>query len=143
MPGVTKHHTKRDYGRAFPASHYDDPRGGRASALERNILRYRATEATVYLFYAEEVRDFMLTDVHRAAVRQPGEAIWEQPEERRLQRVFADLLRDAEKRRSYRPKMQRRFGGRSRANGSKARSSRSLSLTPSRSASSPKRRPPS
>ena len=96
MPGVTKHHTKRDYGRAFPASRYDDPRGGRASAIERNILRYRATEATVYLFYAEEVRDFMLTDVHRAAIRRPGEEIWEQPEERRLQRVFADLLRDAE-----------------------------------------------
>lgn len=96
MPGVTKHHTKRDYGRAFPASRYDDPRGGRASAIERNILRYRATEATVYLFYAEEVRDFMLTDVHRAAIRRPAEEIWEQPEERRLQRVFADLLRDAE-----------------------------------------------
>jgi hypothetical protein len=96
MPGVTKHHIKREYGRAFPASHYDDPRGGRPSALERNILRYRATEATVYLFYAEEIRDFLLTDVHRAAVRQPGEAIWEPPEERRLQRVLADLFRDAE-----------------------------------------------
>jgi hypothetical protein len=96
MPGVTKHHTKRNFGRAFPASRYDDPRGGRASALERNILRYRATEATVYLFYAEEVRDFLRTDVHRAAVRQPGETIWEPPEERRLQRVLADLLRDAE-----------------------------------------------
>jgi hypothetical protein len=96
MPGVSKHRTKRDYGRAFPASHYDDPRGGRASALERNILRYRATEATLYLFYAEEVRDFMLTDVHRAATRQPGEQIWEPPEERRLQRLFADLLREAE-----------------------------------------------
>jgi hypothetical protein len=64
MPGVMKHHTKRDYRRAFPASRYDDPRGGRLSAIERNILRYRATEATLYLFYAEEVRDFMLTNVH-------------------------------------------------------------------------------
>jgi hypothetical protein len=97
MPGVTKHHTKRDLGRAFPASHYDDPRGGRASALERNVLRYRATEATVYLFYAEEVRAFLLTDVHRAASRQEGEAIWDPPEERRLQRVLADLLQDAER----------------------------------------------
>jgi hypothetical protein len=96
MPGVSKHHTKRDFGRAFPASRYDDPRGGRASALERNILRYRATEAAVYLFYVEEVCDFMLTDVHRAAIRQPGEEIWEPPEGRRLQRVFADLLWDAE-----------------------------------------------
>jgi hypothetical protein len=94
MPGGTRHHTKRP--RAFPFSRYDDPRGGRASALERNILRYRATEAAVYLFYAEEVRDFMLRDVHRAAVRQPGEEIWAEPEEKRLQCVFADLLRDAE-----------------------------------------------
>ena len=99
MPGVTKHQTKRVYGRAFPASRYDDPRGGKASALERNILRYRANEATVYLFYADEVRDFMLTDVHRAAVRQPGEEIWEPPQERRLQRIFADLLRDAQRER--------------------------------------------
>lgn len=96
MPGVTKHHKKRDYGRAFPASHYEDPRGGRPSELERNILRYRAAEATIYLFYAEEVRAFLLTDVHRAATRQEGEVIWDPPEERRLQRVLADLLRDAE-----------------------------------------------
>jgi hypothetical protein len=95
MPGVSKHHIKREYGRAFPASRYDDPRGGRASALERNILRYRATEAALYLFYAEEVRGFMLTDVHRTAIRQPSEEIWEPPEERRLQLVFADLMRDA------------------------------------------------
>jgi hypothetical protein len=53
MPGVTKRHSKRDFGQAFPASRYDDPRGGRTSSLEHNILRYRATEATVYLFYAE------------------------------------------------------------------------------------------
>jgi len=96
MPGVAKHHTKRDCGRAFPASHYDDPRGGRPSGLERNILRYRATEATVYLFYAEQVRSFLLTDVHRAATRQQGGAIWDPPEEQRLQRVLAELLQDAE-----------------------------------------------
>jgi len=41
----------------------------------------------------------MLTDVHRAAVRQPGEEIWEPPQERRLQRIFADLLRDAQRER--------------------------------------------
>lgn len=96
MPGVTKHHKKRDYGRTFPASHYDDPRGGRPSALERNILRYRAIEATVYLCYAEEVRSFLLTDVHPAATLQQGDSIWDLPEERRLQRVLADLLREAE-----------------------------------------------
>jgi len=96
VPGFTKRHTKRDYGRAFPASCYNDPRGGRPSALERNILRYRAIEAALYLFYADEVRTFLLTDVYRAAVRQPGQSIWEQPEERRLQGVFAGLLREAE-----------------------------------------------
>ncbi len=96
MPGVTKHHKKRDCGRAFPASHYDDPRGGRPSALERNILRYRATEATVYLFYAEQVRSFLLTDVLRAATGQQGGATWDPPDEQRLQRILSDLLRDAE-----------------------------------------------
>lgn len=96
MPGLTKHHHKRRYGRAFPASRYDDPRGGRPSAIERNILRYRSTEATLYLFYADEVREFMLTDVYRAAVRQPGETLWEPPKERRLQRILAGLLKDAE-----------------------------------------------
>lgn len=96
MPGFTKFHHNSQHGRAFPASRYDDPRGGRPSAIERNILRYRSTEATLYLFYADEVRDFMLTDVYRAAARQPGERLWEPPKERRLQRILADLLRDAE-----------------------------------------------
>lgn len=96
MLGITKHHPKRDYGRAFPASRYDDPRGGRPSALEHNILRYRATEATLYLFYADEVRAFLLTDVYRAATHQPSQSAWEPPEEQRLQRVFARLLSDAE-----------------------------------------------
>lgn len=95
MPGVTKHHAKRDYGRAFPASRYDDPCGGRTSAIERNILRYRATEVTIYLFYTEEIRAFMLTDVYPAAIRSSGEAIRERTEGQRLQSVFADLLRDA------------------------------------------------
>src|ERR1700742_1275383 len=97
MPGVIKHRTKRDYDGASPASHYDDPRGGRASALERNILRYRAIETTVYLFYAEEVRNFLLTDVHRAAVRRPGAVLGESPEEQQLQRVLTNLLADAER----------------------------------------------
>jgi hypothetical protein len=96
MPGVQKQHRKREHGHAFPASRYDDPRGNRPSALERNILRYRATEATVYLFYAEEVRDFMISNVHRDAIRKPGAAPWEPSAERRLQGVFSGLLMDAE-----------------------------------------------
>jgi len=95
MPGVAKVHTKRNYGRAFPASGYDDPRGGRPSALERNVLRYRTTEAALYLFYAEEVRRFLLTDVHSAAVRKQGEAMWELPEERRLHHLLTNLLTEA------------------------------------------------
>lgn len=96
MPGVAKHQSKRNYGRTFPASRYDDPRGGRASALERNILRYRANEAAIYLFYTEEVRSFLLTDVHRAATRVPSTESWEPPEEIRLQRVLSRLIVEAE-----------------------------------------------
>jgi hypothetical protein len=96
VPRVTKHQSKRNFGRTFPASQYDDPRGGRASALERNILRYRATEAALYLFYAEEVRGFLLGDVYRAANRQPDVPYWLPPEEHRLKSLLADILRDAE-----------------------------------------------
>jgi hypothetical protein len=132
MLGVTKHHRKRDYGRAFPASHYDDPRGGRASALERNILRYRATEATVYLFYAEQVRGFLLTDVHRAATRQQGEVSWDPPEEERLQRVLADILRDAETAGKLRPEdattLRRAFAS-ERHQGKKLRNSLGYAVT--------------
>lgn len=96
MPGVTKRHTTNDYSLAFPASRYNDPRGGRPSALERNVLRYRATEATLYLYYADEVRTFLLTDIYSAAVRQPNKCVWETPAEQRLQAVFARLLSNAE-----------------------------------------------
>lgn len=96
MPGFTKHYTKRDSGPSFPNSRYDDPRGGRASALERNVLRYRAIEATVYLFYAEEIHHFMLTTIYTAAMCRPGEEIRTQPIEHRLQSVLTELLSDAE-----------------------------------------------
>ena len=71
MPGVIKKHSRLEAGHAFPASRYNDPRGNRPSALERSILRYRAVEVTLYLFYAEEVRDFMLTQVHGVAINDP------------------------------------------------------------------------
>ncbi len=96
MPGVRKEHRRRDFGRAFPASRYDDPRGGRPAALERNILRYRAAEATLYLFYAEEVRDFMLTNVYPQAVKDPAAMPREPAKERRLERVLSRVLMDAE-----------------------------------------------
>jgi hypothetical protein len=96
MPGFQKQHRKRKYGRAFPASRYDDPRGRRPSALERNIARYRAAEVTLYLHYAEEVRDFMLTDVYRAAAVKSGSDPWEPSKERHLQSVLSRVLSDAE-----------------------------------------------
>lgn len=65
MPGVKKHRSPLPFGRNFPASDYDSPYGGRPSALERNVLRYRAIEATLYLFYAEDLRRFMLGNVYR------------------------------------------------------------------------------
>jgi hypothetical protein len=99
MPGFIRKHSNHEAGYAFPASRYHDPRGGRPSALERNILRYRAVEATLYLFYAEEVRDFMLTQVHGVAIKDPAASLWEPSEERRLKRVLFDLLMDAETRR--------------------------------------------
>lgn len=38
------------------ARYYDDPRGSRLPALEQNILRYRAMEMVLALFYAEDLR---------------------------------------------------------------------------------------
>lgn len=96
VAGVTKSHRKRDFRRAFPHSQYDDPRGGRPSALERNVLRYRAAEATLYLFYAEEVRDFMLANIYPRAVKDPNTPFWETTEERRLRGVLDQILSDAE-----------------------------------------------
>lgn len=97
MPGVRKQHRIREFGgRRFPASRYDDPRGGRASGLERNAFRYRAVEAALYLFYAEEVRDFMLTNVHPRAAKELSASPSESTEERRLQAVLSRVLTDAE-----------------------------------------------
>jgi hypothetical protein len=97
MSGVRKDHQIREHGRAFPASRYDDPRGGRSVALERNILRYRAIEAAVYLFYTEEVRAFMLANVYPQAMKNPEAKSWESEKERRLQRVLSQVLMDTER----------------------------------------------
>lgn len=96
MVGVRREHKTRELGRAFPASRYDDPRGGRPTALERNILRYRAIEATLYLFYAEEVRSFMLASVYPQAVGDAGAGSWDSATERRLEWTLSQILRDAE-----------------------------------------------
>jgi hypothetical protein len=100
MPGVIKQHRQTTYRRAFPASRYNDPRGGRASALERNVLRYRAIEAALYLHYAEYVRDFMLTNIHPQSHRTKGAGSWQTTKARRLEALFAQLVSDAEQQKS-------------------------------------------
>lgn len=97
MPGARKEHRQRSgYGRSFPASQYNDPRGGRPSALERNILRYRAIEASLYLFYADEVRKFMVTNVCPPELEQTDITPWASLEENRLERVLSEILSDAQ-----------------------------------------------
>jgi hypothetical protein len=96
MPGVYKKHRTRDHGRAFPASRYNDPRGGRASGLERNNVRYRAIEATLYLFYSEDVRDFMMANIYRRAITDPAAEPWAPAKDRRLEGALRRLLMDAE-----------------------------------------------
>lgn len=98
MSGFSKSYRDRDHRRRFPASRYDDPRGGRPSALERNILRYRAVEAILYLFYDDEVRTFMMANVYPRAKLPPGGSIWEPSEERRLTSLLGRVLLDAETR---------------------------------------------
>jgi hypothetical protein len=95
MAGVTKSHPG-GYERTFPHSRYNDPRGGRHSALERNVLRYRAVETALYLYYAEEVRRFVMTTIYPAAIRDAAAPPWETIEEQRLWVLIARVLGDAE-----------------------------------------------
>jgi hypothetical protein len=95
MPGATKIVPRLKYGKAFPASRYNDPRGGRPSALERNILRYRATEAALYLFYAEDTRNFLIKTVYPASLRSPSAPAEVPSETERLQGVLAPLISSA------------------------------------------------
>lgn len=103
MSGFSKSYSDHEHRRRFPASRYDDPRGGRPSAIERNVLRYRAIEATLYLFYADEVRAFMMDNVYPRAKLPPGAPFWEPLEERRLTGLLARVLMDAETRKQVSP----------------------------------------
>jgi len=96
MPGVVRQHRIRGQGRAFPHSRYDDPRGGRASALERNVLRYRAIEASLYLFYTAEIREFMLENVFPLVPVVGGAGTWETAAEARQKQLMRALVADAE-----------------------------------------------
>ncbi len=95
MPGVRKSHKQNSPGRAFPASRYNDARGGRASSLERNVLRYRAAEAALYLYYDDDVRRFMresvLPDIGGKSAGQP----WQSGKARRLAGLFRTLVEEA------------------------------------------------
>ncbi len=98
MPGFTKDYRGPRRPHSSPASRYDDPRGGRASALERNILRYRTVEVTLYLFYADRVTDFMMSNVYPRAKKAPDAPLWEPLEEQRLTNLLSRVLLDAETR---------------------------------------------
>ncbi|MBC7767424.1 MAG: hypothetical protein H7124_01415 [Phycisphaerales bacterium] len=96
MPGVSKTHKEQRYGRAFPASRYNDPRGGRASGLDRNVLRYRAAEAALYLYYDDDVRRFMRESVYPDIPHKPGTpAPWQSDKSLRLAGLFRGVVADA------------------------------------------------
>lgn len=71
--------------------------GGRPSSLERNVLRYRAIEATLYLFYAAEVRDFILTNIFPLIPPVPGAGAWETAAESRRKQLLRTLVESAER----------------------------------------------
>lgn len=96
MAGAMKAYKREGHGRTFPNSFYDDPRGGRASSLERNILRYRAAETALYLHVAQEVRAFMLQTIHPHAVQTTPSPFPKKSEEQRLKGVLRGLILDAE-----------------------------------------------
>lgn len=96
MPGVHKQYSTDPYRRRrLLASRYDDPRGGQASGLERDVLRYRACEAALYLFYAEEIRNFLLTNLRPRGADESVVCVWDSAEERRLHALLSQVLRDA------------------------------------------------
>lgn len=63
MHGFTKVRRRKLFGRNFPFSQYDSPFGRRPTALDLNVMRYRSIEVTLYLFYAEEVRNLILANM--------------------------------------------------------------------------------
>lgn len=48
-----------------PHSLYTGPGGARLPALERNILKYRAFQILLCLFYAEQIKSFVLNTIGR------------------------------------------------------------------------------
>jgi hypothetical protein len=61
----------------MPLQRYDSPRGNQLRALEQNILRYRALEMVLGIFYAEELRHLVIdsgaaTDRLSVSLKAPG-----------------------------------------------------------------------
>lgn len=96
MAGAVKGYERKGFGRTFPSSRFDDPRGGRASSLERNILRYRAAETALYLHVAQEVRDFMLQTIHPHSINPSTTPFPKKSKEQRLKGILCELVTDAE-----------------------------------------------
>ncbi len=92
MPGAIKITPRMKYGAAFPASRYNDPRGGRSNSIERNILRYRAIETSLYLFYTEDVREFLLKSIYPLVFSSPTEIPKIIAESDRLQALLSPLI---------------------------------------------------
>ncbi|MER2095697.1 MAG: hypothetical protein ABS977_02215 [Pseudomonas qingdaonensis] len=80
----------------FPSSRYDNPQGGRPSALERNILKYRAYEISLFIFYAEDLKRFMIDNVYRMVPVAEEVSVYRTTEELRLYTLLRDAVAAAE-----------------------------------------------
>lgn len=96
MSGFRRPRSGGNGGNLLLASRYDDPRGGRPTALEHNVLRYRAIEAVVYIYYAEEIKRFMLDNVE-PLVTNKEDNVSISNENERLRAVQIGLISDAVK----------------------------------------------
>lgn len=95
MPGVQRECNDITYGGSFPCSQYHDPRGGRPSALEMNILRYRAYEVSLFLFYVEDLKRFMLDNIYSLIPEPKRVKPVRTIEEMRLAKIISDLTYEA------------------------------------------------
>lgn len=96
MSGFYRVRNTKSSPKPFPSSRYDNPNGGRPSALERNILRYRAYEISLFLFYAEDLKRFMLENVYRMVSTHEEVSPYRTKEELRLHALLCDAVAAAE-----------------------------------------------
>ena len=96
MAGAFKNYVGGGIGKIFPNSRYNDPLGGRASSLERNIFRVRSVEMVLYLYYAQEVRDFMLELIYPLFEKISKPKSYALSSENRLEKLLQNLIREAQ-----------------------------------------------